>query len=244
MKWIATLALLVCITASVQASPQINLMTEEFPPFGYYDDKGRLVGAGVEIVQGVMVELGYTTNISVVPWSRGIKLLDMESNHALFCMARTPEREDKYEWVGPLISDGVYLYQSAGSAPLIRNVQQAKVLDDIAVTANYPEHSHLQGLGFKNLLLTEKPSRNIQMLMRNRIDAIAAGEFALPNLLESEGFTVDQVRKTEVKLFEVDLYVAFSKGTDKKILEDWQIAFERFQQTKEYREIIERYTGM
>ncbi|MEF1175213.1 substrate-binding periplasmic protein, partial [Vibrio sinaloensis] len=118
---------------------KITIMTEDFAPFGYYDAQGKLTGIGVELVQAITEKLNVDSNIQVLPWSRAIKKLELLPNRALFCVARTPARNDKFEWVGPILSDGVYLYHTNDFDSSKDTIQSAKLWKNIAVTANYPE---------------------------------------------------------------------------------------------------------
>ncbi|NVD07134.1 amino acid ABC transporter substrate-binding protein [Vibrio sp. JPW-9-11-11] len=230
-----------CLTA-LAVNAKVVLMTEEFAPFGFYDSSGKLTGIGVEIVQNLAQRLDVSSEIQVLPWSRAIKELELLPNKALFCVARTPARNDKFDWVGPILSDGVYLFHTEQLDSSHDNLDSAKQWDSIAVTANYPEHQVLLDLGFNNLWITNQPQDNARLLLHNRVSAMVAGEFAMPSLLKDQGHDADRVVRSDILLFDIDLYIAFSKGTDPKVLARWQQALEAFQATSEYQKIRERYT--
>ncbi len=234
--------LLVCCVLTLPVNAKITMMTEDFAPFGFYDSNGQLTGIGVEIVQHVMKRLDLKDEIQVLPWSRAIKQLELLPNRALFCVARTPARDGKFDWVGPMLSDGVYLYHSRRFDSSSENINSARQWQSIAVTANYPEHQTLIDLGFDNLWVTNQPRENARLLSYDRVTAMVAGEFAMPSLLDAEGINRDEIVRSEINLFDIDLYIAFSKGTNPKILHQWQQALEEFQRTSEYQAIRKRYT--
>ncbi len=242
MGTLRVVLVMACCLCAIQVNAKITLMTEEFAPFGFYDNKGKLTGIGVDIVQHLRHELDVEEDIQVLPWSRAIKELELFPNRALFCMARTPSRNDKFEWVGPLLSDGVYLFHRKTFDSTRDNLESAKQWAKIAVTANYPEHQTLIDLGFDNLWLTPQPSENVKLLMYERVDAMVAGEFAMPSLLQTQGIDRSEIIRSDIKLFYIDLYIAFSKGTNPKVLQQWQQALEAFQTTQAYQEIRRRYT--
>ncbi|MFM2590567.1 substrate-binding periplasmic protein [Vibrio sp. TBV020] len=230
-----------CLWAS-SVNAKITIMTEDFAPFGFYDSNGKLTGIGVEIVQHLTDKLNIESDIQVLPWSRAIKKLELLPNRALCCVARTPDRNDKFEWVGPILSDGVYLFHNDKFDSSDDNIESAKLWDSIAVTANYPEHQVLIDLGFDNLWVTNQPKENTRLLVYERVTAMVAGEFAMPSLLEAQGIDSNSVIRSDISLFDIDLYIAFSKGTDPKVLKKWQQALEEFQASPTYQEIRQRYT--
>lgn len=243
MSYLNKALILVCCCTALAVNAKIVLMTEEFAPFGYYDANGKLTGIGVEIVQNLTQRLAVSNDIQVLPWSRAIKELELLPNRALFCVARTPVRNDKFDWVGPILSDGVYLFHTEKLDSSNDDLDSAKQWESIAVTANYPEHQALLDLGFTNLWVTNQPRDNARLLLYNRVSAIVAGEFALPSLLKDQGLNTDNVVRSNILLFDIDLYIAFSKGTDPKVLARWQQALEDFQTSPEYQQIRKRYTA-
>lgn len=232
----------ICSFWSVYVNAKITIMTEDFAPFGYYDAQGKLTGIGVELVQAITEKLNVDSNIQVLPWSRAIKKLELLPNRALFCVARTPARNDKFEWVGPILSDGVYLYHTNDFDSSKDTIQSAKLWKNIAVTANYPEHQVLTELGFDNLWITNQPQENIRLLIYNRVTAMVAGEFAMPSLLKSLEMDGTDVVRSEISLFDIELYIAFSKGTDPQVLRKWQNALEELKSSPQYYQIRQRYT--
>ncbi|MCF8779016.1 transporter substrate-binding domain-containing protein [Vibrio sp. IRLE0018] len=243
MSKIQTTLLLVCCFLTFSINAKITIMTEDFAPFGFYDADGKLTGIGVEIVQQLAKKLDLESEIQVLPWSRAIKQLELMPNRALFCVARTPARNDKFEWVGPILSDGVYLYHNDSFDSSQEDITSAKQWESIAVTANYPEHQTLIDLGFTNLWVTTQPTENARLLLHNRVTAMVAGEFAMPSLLEAQGGETSSVVRSNISLFDIDLYIAFSKGTNPKVLAQWQQALEELQASQEYQEIRKRYTS-
>ena len=112
-RLIYLLMLVFCCHEAAAAQP-IRLMTEEFAPFQHYEN-GKLTGLSVEIVQAVQKEIGSLDTMAVYPWNRGLRLLAKSTHSALFSMARTPEREDKFKWVGPLSELRIYFFKKTGN---------------------------------------------------------------------------------------------------------------------------------
>lgn len=97
----------------------VFLMSEEFPPYQFYKGEGEqrtLTGISIEIVQAIQKKLGHQQAIRIYPWSRSLKLLKKRKNSALFSTARTPGREDQFQWVGPLSKLEIVFFKKRGSA--------------------------------------------------------------------------------------------------------------------------------
>ena len=66
-------------------------------------ENGELKGYCVDILKAVWKNMGGSEQpILVLPWARGYAMVQKEPNHMLFAMARTPERENQFKWVGPI----------------------------------------------------------------------------------------------------------------------------------------------
>ena len=222
-------------------SAPLRLMTEDFPPFAYYSPSGQVEGLAVEVVRALQAKVANQSVIEILPWARAIEELEHNNHRALFCVARTAAREDKFAWVGPLFGDGVYLVKRRGQ-PLMQNqLSDAKEWSQIAVTRNYPEHLFLQQAGFNNLVLSKSPEHSIRLLLSGRVDALAIGEFAMPPLLQRMGVDAQLLEQTHLKLFDVELYLAFSKDTEMAELQRWQQALAQLGNEGELEAILVRY---
>ena len=94
---------LLFLTCSANAQ-EIKIYTEISPPFQIVDSNGKLTGITTEVVRAVLKQINITTKINIVPWARAIYYGDNEPNTLLFSMIRTPERENKYVWIGSINS--------------------------------------------------------------------------------------------------------------------------------------------
>jgi polar amino acid transport system substrate-binding protein len=104
---------LICLaTATVTAAAwsaagtpdPVTLYTEEYPPFNWSD---KASGAATGLSNDIVTELMRRADIpakaaAVMPWARAMALTGKNSNSCLFSMARTPEREANYAWIGPI----------------------------------------------------------------------------------------------------------------------------------------------
>ena len=148
----------------------ITLITEEWPPYNYVE-RGRLTGVSVTIVQALQRELGRHDPIQVYPSQRAKLILESRSRTMMFSMFRTPQRETRYKWIGPIGRDAIYFYQRRGSPLRIRTLQDAKAVPVIASRQAGLVFNTLIALGFTNLDATAYSSKQVYgKLLRGRAD--------------------------------------------------------------------------
>ena len=220
------MSVLLCCGPST-AEESIRLMTEEFPPFQYYDS-GRLTGISIDIVQALQQKIGNSDSIRVYPWTRGLRLLESKPNSALFSTMKTPERKSRYKWVGPLAELRMVFFKKKGSPIQLKSVDDAKKISKIGVTKNVGAHELLLGLGFGNLDVLESGAdeSNIKKLIRNRIDLWPTSYFAGLYSAKKMGYEGQIEPIKGVNIMSGHLFVAFNKDTDDAIISRWQTALD------------------
>jgi len=242
IAWILLSLLSASYASETEQPVQFRIMTEDFPPFSYQDSEGNLKGAAVEITQMLLKRMKHPDNIQILPWARAYRdIRDKRNSQMLFAMARTPEREPLFKWIGPILTDTVYFYQHHKNPQRFQRLEELKALPAIAVTRDFPEHRLLLQKDFDNLVLTTNPEQNIALLMRQRVAVTVAGAAIINSLLRHSGYSPDQVKRIELPLFSTDLYIAVSKQTPDPVIQQWQIQFDELKKTPLYQTVLQRY---
>lgn len=246
MKTIILLIALLCIATSVYADESIQLMTEEFPPYQFYEGEGEnrvITGISIEIIKALQKKIGNSDPIKMYPWSRGLKLLAKHKNSALFSTVRTPERESKYKWVGPLAKLEMVFFKRAGSDLGVHSIEDAKKIRKIGVTKNVAGHEMMLNMGFTNLDVLQSGSddKNMKRLIKGRVDAWPTSYYAGIYVARKNG-VLDQVEVIkEISLMSGHLYIAFNKETDDQIIHQWQSALDLLNSDGVIDEIMNKY---
>jgi len=129
------LARLICITLFYFSSQclaiknnalTLRVVTEEMPPYNYINDKGKLSGIALLILNELFKEIDINPKIEIMPWARAYRISTHEPNVLIFSMARTPIRENKFHWLLPVSPTNVWLFSLAK-----QEHQQIKSLKDI-----------------------------------------------------------------------------------------------------------------
>jgi polar amino acid transport system substrate-binding protein len=206
----------------------VNFISEEWPPYNYIE-QGRLTGVSVKIVQALQQELGRSDPIQVYPSQRAKLILESRSRTMMFSMFRTPQRETRYKWIGPIGRDAIYFYQRGGSPLQIRTLQDAKAVAVIASRQAGLVFNILIADGFTNLDSSAYSSKQVYgKLLRGRAElAISDSPLGVRYLLKQMGLPADALQQTPVKVVESDLYIAASLDFPDTEIAQWQQALDR-----------------
>ncbi len=128
----------------------IQIIMEPFPPYNYVEDS-KIVGCATDVVRAIMKDLNINYGIKKYPDARLHRMLENEKGIMAYVLFRTPEREHKYKWIGPVATDHVYVYKKKGSSLVINNIDDAKKVNRVAVFHRGVIFDRLMELGFKNL---------------------------------------------------------------------------------------------
>jgi len=227
------------IQVNVSAS-EITFITHSIKPFSY-EEKGEIKGFAVVLVKEMMQQIGHPEKFHMYPFKRGLVMVQTQPDHALFITARRPEREDTVKWVGPLIESGVYFYKKRG-----RDIQ-TETLDDlrestmIGVAIGNADHVYLENKGFENLTALRGQTKALELLARDRIDVTPISEIVMPELAKDAGVDAKMIERTNIKLYDSTLFLAFSKTTSDDVIQQWQTALDLLKSTGRYQEIYNQF---
>jgi polar amino acid transport system substrate-binding protein len=156
---------------------------------------------------------------------------------------RTPERESKYKWVGPLAKLDMVFFTRAGSELDVHSIEDAKKISKIGVTKNVATHEILLNHGFTNLdvLQSGADDKNLKRLLKGRVDSWPTAYYAGIYNARKNG-VLDQVEVIkDVSILTGHLYIAFNKETDDQIIHQWQSALDLLKSDGVIDDILNRY---
>ncbi len=200
----------------------IKIMTENFQPFNYQEDN-QIKGICVDIVRALLNKINHPDNIIVLPWSRAYRDIQNNENHALFSTVRSKERENKFKWVGPILTSNAAFFAKKGSGIKIEKLEDAKRVRSIGVIKDYYTHLYLKKLGFRNIDVVVEYQSHLQIkkLINNRLDLFLINEIAGKHLAIKNHIDTQQL-EIVYKLKIEGLYIAFNKKTNMQIINKWQ----------------------
>ncbi|NOU52218.1 transporter substrate-binding domain-containing protein [Pseudoalteromonas sp. JBTF-M23] len=224
--WLA----LILFAYSINAKPMLNVVTEEWVPYNFTDERGEIVGRATKKVREVLDDAQISYEIRSYPWVRSMKIAQTKANTMIYSIYRTEEREPLFLWACPLLSPvKEYLFK-------LRSRDDIKLtsLDDaknyiISLVRGSITHEYLLAQGFKNgvnLDLTADPSASPRKLLARRVDFIITTEYTAYERMREMGrpFELLEIAYEVKNANERQACMAFSKNTDLSIIQSVRAA--------------------
>lgn len=196
------------------ATNELTFTTEESPPYNMLVD-GKVVGIATEKVIELMSRAKQPYKIEMLPWARAYLLAMNTPQTCVFSTTRTPEREGKFKWVGPLAYNSWVLYGLADRNIHLSSLEDARSLR-IGTYNSDVRDTYLRSKGFK-VDTAVSDTLNPRKLLLRRIDLWATGPFEARAQLVANGWT-DQI--VPVLTFNrVELYLACNPGISTDVID-------------------------
>ncbi len=210
----------------------------------YFNEKGKLTGYAIGLVEEMIKRHRTINTIELVPWARGYKKALNTPGTALFLMVRNPEREKLFKWVGPMTSPKFVLIARKNSHFKFKSIEDAKKVKKIGCYAGDAREKLLISKGFKNLdsLSSERPNQNnLRKLESGRIDLWVTSLDDLDSTAKELGFDPKNF-ETVLTLEVAYTYIAFHKSTEESVLKSWQIILDQMKKDGTYRQIMTNFS--
>ncbi len=205
----------------------IQLFTEVSPPLNYGTGVAasrKVEGSSVDIVNEIQARTksGYVNKTNLSTWVDAYKIPQYLPNSAVYTTARTPEREDMFQWVGPISTNRTYFYTVVNSGITIATLEQAKALQSIATPKNWYTHEFLVKNNFGNVVATALTSQEaFDQLMNGEVEALLMPDLDMKWLAEKNGISTSQLAQS-MEALNHDGYIAFSLNTPNSTVAQWQ----------------------
>ncbi|MBA1244403.1 substrate-binding periplasmic protein [Pseudomonas japonica] len=238
--------LTLCLPAAARAAGEIEVVTEEMPPYNMTEN-GKVTGFSTDIVQAVMKEAGIDAPIQVMPWARAYDRALSVPNVLIYSIARTPEREALFQWVGPIAPTNWYLYSLAERPVTLHSLDDARGQKIATVNMDVGQQ-FLLSRGFKmgtELQSTSRYENNYRMLKIEHVGLWISNELNAIYLMRQNGDDPERALVRSLPLPELSspegLSLAFSKGTSPAIVERFKKALNTVRQNGTYEALMHKW---
>ncbi|BFM10510.1 transporter substrate-binding domain-containing protein [Simiduia litorea] len=207
---------------------ELEYITENYPPFNYVEG-GVLRGEAVELLIAATALAGHpiiAKNIQVQPWARAFHNTLEGNNRVLFSTTRTAERENLFQWVGPIGQNHVVLIAKRSRGIKLKSLDGLDRFKVGAVRDDVGE-LFLRELHLEKTIITlgVQPDSIAKMLESGRIDLWAYGESSALQTLKSIGANPRDYEVARV-LRTLDLYYAFNRDIEPRLVKQLQAAID------------------
>lgn len=230
------LTLLLALITTAQAQ-EIRAVTED-SRYAQIQN-GRVGGPATDVVEATLREAGLEYQLSLYPWARAYDLALQQPNVLIYLIARTPEREARFKWVGEVIRYQFNFYK-------LRSRQDIQVnsTDDarhylVGVVRDDVRHDQLMAQGFTKLALAPQNLDNMRRLVNGQIELLPLIEADARRLSVEVGSQFSDLEKVAtLDVGSGGLYLAYSLATDDAIVERTRQAFERIRDSGELQRLM------
>lgn len=244
-KLILIIGVVVLCTATLiswgySQSSSIRIVTQDWAPYNYVEDN-ELRGFSVEIVREIMQKLQIQNEIEIYPRKRSQIVRENGQNIVFFTIFRSPSRENKYKWIGPISDDSIYFYKRKGDPRNFNTIEDVRNKKISAPMGGFVYRSLVEQ-GFKSIEKAPSWSGQIKMVLSGRADLLVClTPIGLAHYMNKENIKFDQLVKTPVKLIEFPLYISGSKEIDDEIIMEWQQKLDEMKSSGRYTQIYNKY---
>lgn len=219
---------------------KLFIYTEQLPPFNYQSD-GQLQGIAVDIVKECLRRQGMSDlPIHLLPWDRAYDIALKQKNSLLFSTGRLPHREHLFKWVGPIADYHMVLLARKDSTLIIKNWNDLRSVNHIAVAPNTAAAYYLEDLNFNNLDYHSKHQLNTIKLLSGRVDLLV-DSFETSQFFTRNNNAPDDALKALAHIYTAQMYLAFSITTPDTVISQWQDTLQAIRDDGSYDTITARY---
>lgn len=242
---LASASVLLLNTVRAENSPDTDLvlLTENFPPYNMakngknFAQGENINGIATDIVREIFQRAGVTYSLTLrFPWERVYKLALENPGYGAFVMARLPDREKLFKWVGPIGPDDWILLAKADSKITLETLNDARKYKIGAYKGDAIAET-LTKQGLKPVVVL-RDQDNAKKLVSGQIDLWATGDPAGRYLARQEGVTG---LKTVLRFNSAELYLALNKDVSDDVAARLQDALDQLRKEGVVDEIMARY---
>ncbi|MBA1273049.1 substrate-binding periplasmic protein [Stutzerimonas azotifigens] len=214
--------------AEIPANYKVDLLTENFPPYNMapngknFAQGDAVSGIAADIVREMFRRAGVDYTLTLrFPWERLYATALETPDYGLFVMARLPEREASFKWVGPIGPDDWVLLARGDSRISLNSLAQAKAFNVGAYKGDaIAEHLLKQGL---EPMLALRDQENATKLAAGEIDLWATGDPAGRYLARQQHVTGF---KTVLSFNRAELFLALNREVPDAVVGQLQKALD------------------
>jgi len=241
---LAVCAIAGCVDQAGDGYPEadIQVYTEEFPPYSYMGPDGKITGSSTEVVREILDRRGQEAEIDLVSWAEGYQRTLETPDTALYSTARTAEREPLFLWVGPIGSYDFVFYARNGSEISIGSLEAARKAGTIGVVKDDARHQFLQENNVSNVALYPDDESCVRALMDGDIALWLGSSDNAAGNIENAGYAQEDIEALyQVKT--VETFIAFNNQTSQELVAAWQETLDGMKNDGSYDAIMARYSG-
>lgn len=228
--------------ANPKPADQLRVVLEISPPHQTFEN-GKVAGLTTAVVELMLHHAKLTPQYEVYPWARAYRIAESTPNVLIYNMARTPEREQSFEWIGVV---GSYKFGFLKLAS--RQDIQVQTLQDVHRYVVGAQRDDFSAEWLRTV--AKQPAAQMQLqpdvvetwrlLVNGKLDLMIDDPSAIDDMLVKH-----QLNRTDIKflLFVPELeqltWIALKKGSDPKLVKRLRSAYQQVEDSTELKKVME-----
>lgn len=229
---------------AMSMADRLYIYTENYPPYNksntgqaFAHSEEDISGICTDMVKAMMAKVDIDYVIKMRDWSLAYDRVQGRKNHALFCTARTAEREDQFQWVGPLAPIQWTFFAAPDSTIKLQSLEDARQYK-IAGYKGDVMSDYLVSEGF-DVVMSINGNQNPRRLVLDQADLWVTDGLVGP-LIAKEEHDIEGLRPVLV-FRETPMYLAVSNATDVAVVEKLQQALDKVKNSGELDRLLKSY---
>lgn len=232
------------MVTELSAEP-LRVVLELSPPHQTVNN-GKVAGLTTAVVDDMLQHAGLTPSYEVYPWARAFHIAATTPNVLIYNMARTPERESQFEWIGTVASYKFGVLKLRRRTDI--HVQQ---LSDIAKYVMGAQRDDFAAEWLRDY--AKQPAQNLQLqpdvvetwrlLVNGKVELMIDDPQAIEDMLTR--YQLDR-QEIEFLLFPPELeqqtWIALKKGSSPALVQRLRQAFQHVHGNANHQKVM-RNTG-
>ncbi len=219
-----------------------------WPPYGFKEN-GKLTGFAVDVVKGVMKNMGIDATITSYTWKRAEKRVLSGKADALFCASKKAKRMKKCYYPKEPLFDSQYVFfiKKSNSGKLKYDSLEDLKGHKVGVTLGYSYNKKLWNSlkANKNYSSVKSDRLNMKKLAAGKIDYFPCELGTGVSLMKKLGVE-DQITFLKKPVIKKPYFIIFNKqrmGNSTAFVEKFSQALKEFKKTDAYKKIYTKYLG-
>ncbi|MCG4454482.1 ABC transporter substrate-binding protein [Pseudomonas sp. MMS21-TM103] len=218
-------ALLLAMTCASSQAESIKAVTEK-TSYSYLQE-GQVAGPAGRVVEAMLQRAGLNDySLTLYPWARAYDMALQQPNVLIYLIARTPEREPLFKWVGEVTHIDYHFYKLRGQPDIrVHSLTDAKHYS-IGVLRADVRQQYLQAEGFTKLVSAADNRENFKRLLNRQVLLVPMSERDAMLLCAEAGVDFASLERIyTLDALSSGLYMAYSNSTDDETVTRSRAAF-------------------
>ena len=217
--------------------PTLTVVTELSPPDQTLINN-QVAGKSTELVRAIFAKANLNANIELYPWARAYNMALKKPNTFIYSMAKTPEREHHFYWIGEVATYEMGFVKLSERRDInITSNEQAKQYK-IAVQRHDLAAQRLTERGY-TVVYTSDINKSYQLLMSGKVDLIIDDENYIAAMANELGLDESRLHFAfAIDFLAMKGFLAANKNTNPHHINALKNAFAEIQASTLYSQVM------